>query len=149
MKWSTLLSKVVFAAGQQQQEQPPVPPPPPPVSPLHQQADADLAAPRLSSASTGGDGGGVDAAAGSSPSAAASLSRWVPPLLSPSQVRRSFRRSRVCLNRIRWCPVSLDVIWLLALSGLSNGAVRIWTRGTVDRTCRHASLRLPVWQFGR
>jgi hypothetical protein len=56
MKWSTLLSKVVFAAGQQQEQQPPPPPPPPPGSPFHrQQAVQDLATPRLSSASTGGD----------------------------------------------------------------------------------------------
>lgn len=89
MKWSTLLSKVVFAAGQHQ-EQPPAPPPPPPGSPLHrpgQQADLDLSTPRVSSASAGGDDGGFDAAAGSSPSAAASLSRWAP---SPSQVKRPF-----------------------------------------------------------
>jgi hypothetical protein len=81
MKWSTLLSKVVFAG----QPQPP-PPPPPPASPLSQQGDhSDSATPRLSSASTSGSGPGddggssaaaSDAAAGYSPSSAAS--RWVP-----------------------------------------------------------------------
>nr|CAB3493271.1 unnamed protein product [Digitaria exilis] len=81
MKWSTLLSKVVFAAGQQQERQQPPPPPPPPGSPLHrQQADQDLATPRLSSASAGGDEGGFDAAAGSSPSAAASPARFTVAL---------------------------------------------------------------------
>jgi len=87
MKWSTLLSKVVFAAGQQQEQQPPPPPPPPPGSPLHrQQADQDLATPRLSSASTGGDEGGFDAAAGSSPSAAAS------PARGKNELESDFRR---------------------------------------------------------
>ncbi|CAN6303589.1 unnamed protein product [Urochloa humidicola] len=87
MKWSTLLSKVVFAAGQQQEQQPPPPPPPPSGSPLHrQQADQDLATPRLSSASTGGDEGGFDAAAGSSPSAAA------PPVRGKNELESDFRR---------------------------------------------------------
>ncbi|CAM0876176.1 unnamed protein product [Alopecurus aequalis] len=70
MKWSTLLSKVVFAA------QPPPPPPTPPASPHHQQGDHDSATPRLSSASTSaGSGPGDEGAAfdgGYSPSSAGS-----------------------------------------------------------------------------
>jgi hypothetical protein len=123
MKWSTLLSKVVFAAGQQQQQEEQ-----PPGSPLHHQADADLATPRLSSASAGGDEGGVDAAAGSSPSAAASLARWVRPLPFSSQVKRPFS-GLVCLNRIRWCPVSSDAI------RVEQWRDRVSIRGTFDRTC--------------
>lgn len=68
MKWSTLLSKVVFAGPQQ-----PPPPPPPPASPHHsQQGDqADPATPRLSSASaSASDDGRASAASGNSPSAA-------------------------------------------------------------------------------
>ncbi|KAG8044324.1 hypothetical protein GUJ93_ZPchr0139g33504 [Zizania palustris] len=84
MKWSTLLSKVVFAG---QQEQPPPPPPPPPAaSPFHRhgdhQADPDQATPRLSSASTSGSadeggvgGGGIAAASGNSSSTTASPAR--------------------------------------------------------------------------
>ncbi|VAI36566.1 unnamed protein product [Triticum turgidum subsp. durum] len=68
MKWSTLLSKVVFAAPPPQQQPPP--PPPPPASPLHDQ-DADPATPRLSSASaSASDDGRASAASGNSPSAA-------------------------------------------------------------------------------
>ena len=143
MKWSTLLSKVVFAAGQQQEQQPPPPPPPPPGSPLHrQQADQDLATPRLSSASTGGDEGGFDAAAGSSPSAAASPARWVPLADSNAQLVSG------CLNRIRRCIASSDAIPLLSLSGFSNGD-QIWIRGTFDLRCLLfrfiCAYLVPVW----
>ncbi|XP_047092540.1 protein SPIRRIG [Lolium rigidum] len=67
MKWSTLLSKVVFAG------QPPPPPPPAPASPLSQHSDhADAATPRLSSASTSGGSGPADEPFdGYSPSSAA------------------------------------------------------------------------------
>lgn len=110
MKWSTLLSKVVFAAGQQQEQQPPPPTPLPLGSPLRrQQADQDLATPRLSSASTGGDEGGFDAAAGSSPSAAASPARCVPLAGSNAQrVSRCLYRSRpVMHSQLRCDPVAL------------------------------------------
>lgn len=110
MKWSTLLSKVVFAAGQQQEQQPP-PPPPPPGSPLRrQQADQDLATPRLSSASTGGDEGGFDAAAGSSPSAAASPARGKDEL--ESDFRRfweEFRSSSSEKEKERALNLAVDV----------------------------------------
>ncbi|KAK3149380.1 hypothetical protein QOZ80_3AG0216630 [Eleusine coracana subsp. coracana] len=112
MKWSTLLSRVVFAAGQQQ-EQPPAPPPPPPGSPLHrlgQQADSDLATPRLSSASAGGDEGGFDAAAGSSPSAAASLARGKDELeLDFRRFWEEFRSSSSEKEKERALYLAVDV----------------------------------------
>jgi hypothetical protein len=88
MKWSTLLSKVVFAG------QPPPPPPPAPASPLSQHSDhADAATPRLSSASTSGGSGPADEAAGPfdgySPSSAAT--RWVP-----RRPNRIYRRPPPC-----------------------------------------------------
>jgi hypothetical protein len=131
MKWSTLLSKVIFAAGQQQQEQPP-PPPPPPGPPLHQQADADLVTPRLSSASAGGDEGGIDAAVGSSPSAAASLARWVPPLPFSSQVKRPFNGLPESNTVV---PSQLGCDPLAPAFRVEQWHDRIWIRGTFDRTC--------------
>ncbi|WVZ60522.1 hypothetical protein U9M48_010532 [Paspalum notatum var. saurae] len=110
MKWSTLLSKVVFAAGHHEQ-QPPPPPPPPPGSPLNrQQVDQGLATPRLSSASTGGDEGGFDAAAGSSPSAAASSARGKNEL--ESDFRRfweEFRSSSSEKEKERALNLAVDV----------------------------------------
>ncbi|XP_066316405.1 LOW QUALITY PROTEIN: protein SPIRRIG-like [Miscanthus floridulus] len=111
MKWSTLLSKVVFAAGQQQEQQPPPPPPPPPGSPFHrQQAVQDLATPRLSSASTGGDEGGFDAAAGSSPSAAASPARGKNELESDfRRLWEEFRSSSSEKEKERALNLAVDV----------------------------------------
>lgn len=139
MKWSTLLSKVVFAAGQQQERQQPPQPPPPPGSPLHrQQADQDLATPRLSSASAGGDEGGFDAAAGSSPSAAASPARWVPIAESNAQPVSRY------VNRIGRCIASSDAIPLLSPSGFRNGD-RIWIRGTFHLRCLLFPFHLRVF----
>ncbi|XP_062212379.1 protein SPIRRIG-like [Phragmites australis] len=110
MKWSTLLSKVVFAAGQQHEQQQPAPPPPP-GSPLrHQQGDPDLATPRLSSASTGGDEGGFDAAAGSSPSAAASPVRGKNDLeLDLRRFWEEFRSSSSEKEKERALNLAVDV----------------------------------------
>lgn len=109
MKWSTLLSKVVFAGGQQQQ--PPPPPSPPPESPFHgQQVVQDLATPRLSSASTGGDEGGFDAAAGSSPSAAASSARGRNELESDfRRLWEEFRSSSSEKEKERALNLAVDV----------------------------------------